>query len=76
MLGNRLPLSNTKNIPMFTLGAHTDVKNKVIISSKHIQDQLGRDSPGVGTYQYDFDKLSKSVLNRGKGGDNFSFGQS
>lgn len=28
---------------------------------------LGRDSPGVGAYQYDFNKLSKSVLNKNGG---------
>lgn len=41
-----------------------------------MQDQLGRDSPGVGAYDVDFNKLSKSVLNyKGKGGgDNYSFG--
>jgi hypothetical protein len=76
MLGRKLPLSNTKNLPMFTLAPLTDPNNKVVISSKHVQDQLGRDSPGVGAYQYDFDQLSKSVLNRGKGGDKFSFGSS
>lgn len=70
MIGNsRLPLSNTKNLPMFTLSPKTDVNRKVVISSKHVQDQLGRDSPGVGTYQFDFNKMSKSVLNSvGPGG--------
>lgn len=37
---------------------------------------LGKDSPGVGAYEYDFGQLSRSVLNRGKGGDNYSFGSS
>ena len=74
MIGNRLPLSHTKNIPMFTFSPRTDEKRKVVISNKHVQDMLGKDSPGVGAYQYDFGKLSKSVLNKGKGGDNYSFG--
>lgn len=59
---------------MFSLSPRTDANRKVVISPKHVQDMLGRDSPGVGTYQYDFNKLSKSVLNKGKGGDNYSFG--
>lgn len=74
MIGKKLPLSNTKNIPMFTFSPRTDEHRKMIISSKHVQDMLGKDSPGVGAYQYDFGKLSRSVLNKGKGGDNYSFG--
>jgi len=63
MVGRKLPLSNLKNIPMFTLSPRTDLNRKQVISSKHLVDVLGRDSPGVGAYQYDFDKLSRSVLN-------------
>lgn len=37
-------------------------------------DNLGKDSPGVGTYEYDYDKLTKSVLGKGKGGMDYSFG--
>ncbi len=46
---------------------------------------IGRDSPGVGAYAYDFNKLSKSVLSYGGPGGkaggafidkNYSFGTS
>jgi hypothetical protein len=77
MLGSKLPLSNTKTLPQFSLSPRTDPHCKMVISSKHLVDMLGRDSPGVGAYEVDFDKLSRSVLNRkGKGGgaDNYSFG--
>lgn len=67
-------MSTIKNLPSFTLSPRTDKQNKLVISSKHVQDQLGRDSPGVGSYQFDFAALSKSVLNKGKGGDEYSFG--
>jgi hypothetical protein len=80
MVGRKLPLSNLKNIPMFTFSPRTDLNRKQVISSKHLVDMLGRDSPGVGAYKYDFDKLSRSVLNAAnnpkKPGlhENYSFG--
>ena len=77
MLGRKLPLSTSKNLPMFTFSPRTDLNRKQIITSKHVQDMLGRDSPGVGAYEYDYDKLSKSVLNgkrRAAGFENYSFG--
>ncbi len=77
MLGRKLPLSTSKNLPMFTFSPRTDVNCKKIITSKHVVDMLGRDSPGVGAYEYDYDKLSRSVLNgkRRMGGyENYSFG--
>lgn len=64
MLGKKLPLSTTKNLPFVTLSPITDPNNKLVISSKHVQDQLGRDSPGVGTYQFEdsiFNKSLKSI---------------
>ena len=45
-----------------------------MISSKHFVEQMGRDSPGVGTYNYDFEKLAKRVLTSGNGGNEYSFG--
>lgn len=45
-----------------TLGAITDLNRKMVISPKHVQDMIGRDSPGVGAYAYDFMHLSQSVL--------------
>ena len=46
----------------------------MIISNEHKVDQIGRDSPGVGKYQYDYSKLASSVLSTGKGGKSYSFG--
>jgi hypothetical protein len=37
-------------------------------------DQIGRDSPGVGSYDYDYSELQKRILASGKGGNNYSFG--
>ena len=36
MFGKRLPLSHTKNLPMFTLSPKTDPNRKVVISGKHV----------------------------------------
>ena len=48
-----------------------------MITSKHISEVLGRDSPGVGSYNYDFQNLSKSVLStKGNGRADYSFGKS
>lgn len=36
---------------------------------------IGKDSPGVGSYNYDYNKLAKSILaGKGQGGQDFSFG--
>jgi hypothetical protein len=64
MLGKKLPLSTTKNLPFVTLSPLTDPNKKVVISSKHVQDQLGRDSPGVGAYQFEDSIFSQSVMQR------------
>jgi len=64
MLGKKLPLSTTKNIPFVTLSPITDPNKKMVISSKHVQDMLGRDSPGVGAYQFEDTAFNKSVLTR------------
>lgn len=64
MLGKKLALSTTKNIPFVTLSPITDPNNKVVISSKHVQDQLGRDSPGVGAYQFEDSIFNKSVISK------------
>ena len=37
----------------------SDSKNKLIISHSHIVDKLGKDSPSVGTYNNDIDKIYK-----------------
>jgi hypothetical protein len=37
-------------------------------------EQIGRDSPGVGQYKYDYADLQKKVLANGNGGSNYSFG--
>jgi hypothetical protein len=64
MLGKKLPLSTTKNLPFVTLSPITDPNNKVVISSKHVQDQLGRDSPGVGAYQFEDSVFNKSMISK------------
>lgn len=40
------------------------MNKKLVISKQHMQEVAGRDSPGVGSYKYDFEKLSKSVLSK------------
>ena len=62
MVGKSMPLSTIKNPQFITLGAITDYNRKMVISPKHYQDMIGRDSPGVGAYAYDFVHLSQSVL--------------
>jgi len=62
MLGKPLPLSTIKNPQFITLGAITDQSRKMVISPKHVQDMIGRDSPGVGAYAYEFASLSQTVL--------------
>jgi hypothetical protein len=54
----------------------TDKLSKSVISKAHIIEKIGRDSPGVGTYNYDYGKLSKSILatNGNGGGKDYSFG--
>jgi hypothetical protein len=37
-------------------------------------EQIGRDSPGVGQYNYNFAQMQKKVLANGNGGHNYSFG--
>jgi hypothetical protein len=64
MLGKKLALSTTKNLPFLTLSPITDPNNKVVISSKHVQDQLGRDSPGVGAYQFEDSVFNKSMISK------------
>ena len=63
-----------RNIPSYTMSSRTDSKHKVLISKQHKVEQVGRDSPGVGTYDYDYETLSKTVLSKGEGGHDYSFG--
>ena len=63
-----------RNIPSYTMSTHLDAKKKVIISKDHYIEQVGRDSPGVGSYSYDYDTLSKKVLGKRKPGTEYSFG--
>lgn len=57
--GQRSPVSNVRNAPSFGIPGGTDSKNKVVISSQHVVDKLGKDSPSVGAYNNDIDKLYK-----------------
>ena len=38
---------------MISLGEKTNKNNKAVISSKHVADLLGKESPGVGSYDAD-----------------------
>ena len=67
-------ISNVKNIPSFSIRERTDQFKKRVITKGHVVDQIGRDSPGVGKYEYDYSELQKRVLASGKGGNNYSFG--
>ncbi len=67
-------ISKVKNIPSFSIRERTDQFKKRIITRGHVVDQMGRDSPGVGSYKYDFCELQKKILASGKGGSNYSFG--
>ena len=68
-------LSKLKNIPSYSIYSKVDTNKKVIISKQHTVEQLGRDSPGVGTYDVDYDQLTKKVLAAGRGGgQQYSFG--
>ena len=48
-----------RNSPSFGIIGRTDSKNKLIISHSHVVDKLGKDSPSVGTYNNDIQKLYK-----------------
>ena len=67
-------ISKVKNLPSFSIREKTDHFKKRIITKGHIVDQIGRDSPGVGAYGYDYSELQKKILASGKGGNNYSFG--
>ncbi|TNV81678.1 hypothetical protein FGO68_gene3382 [Halteria grandinella] len=75
MTGQKHMLSKLKNIPSFSIYSKVDQNKKVVITKEHKVEQLGRDSPGVGTYEYDYDQLTKKVLAAGRGGgQQYSFG--
>ena len=67
-------LSKMRNIPAFSMSTRHDQNRKLVISKNHKVEQIGRDSPGVGQYKYDFHELQKKVLANGNGGHNYSFG--
>ena len=48
LTGGPLSVSNKKNAPSFSFG--TKVKKPPIISKKHVQELVGQDTPGVGSY--------------------------
>lgn len=56
MTGTALHDSGKKNQPSFSFG--TKITKPPIISKKHIQDIIGIDSPGVGTYDTNPDSLN------------------
>ena len=56
------------------MSKRTNERNKVIITSKHTQDILGKDSPGVGSYYYNYEKLASETLSILKHPAAYSFG--
>lgn len=56
------------------MSARNDKKNKMFITKNHVQDIIGRDSPGVGKYKINYDKLYKSILSNAEGERKYSFG--
>lgn len=50
-------ISKVKNLPSFSIREKTDQFKKRVITKGHVVDQIGRDSPGVGAYEYDFSQL-------------------
>jgi hypothetical protein len=74
LTGTKNMVSTLSNFPAFTMSSKIDSNKKVVISKKHSIEQLGRDSPGVGAYQYDYEKLQRKFLANGNGGNNYSFG--
>eukprot|EP00347_Sterkiella_histriomuscorum_P013432 403364728 len=77
LTGVKQVVSTKQNQPSFSMRERTDTNSKMVISSDHKVDQIGKDSPGVGQYSYDYSKLTKSVLSTNNkssgGGHNYSF---
>ncbi|CDW73463.1 UNKNOWN [Stylonychia lemnae] len=67
--------SSTKEYLLKPVGYRTDPNQKQVISSQHKVDQLGKDSPGVGAYNYDYSNLTNKILAQGSVVQNFSFSQ-
>lgn len=57
LTGQKQTISRIKNLPAYSISTRTDKMKKLIISKDHKVDQIGRDSPGVGAYNYDYSKL-------------------
>ena len=74
LIGTKHMLSKMRNIPAFSISSRHDQNRKLIISKNHKVEQIGRDSPGVGQYKYDYADMQKKVLANGNGGNNYSFG--
>jgi hypothetical protein len=67
-------LSKMRNLPAFSISTRHDKNRKLVISKNHKVEQIGRDSPGVGQYNYNFAEMQKKVLANGNGGHDYSFG--
>ncbi len=44
-------VSNIKNSPMYSINCNKRVPYKQIITKEHVQDMIGKDAPGVGSYE-------------------------
>ena len=75
LTGRSIHVSSKRNFPMISLSHRTDPNNKVMITKEHTSMIMGRDSPGVGTYTYDYSKLANKILsNHSRAGSEFSIG--
>eukprot|EP00347_Sterkiella_histriomuscorum_P009711 403340173 len=78
VLTGQKQISSTKQSPpSFSISQRVDPNKKVVISKDHIQEIIGRDSPGVGSYTYDYNRLQRILSKSNMGGvtvnDNYSF---
>lgn len=64
LFGRSVMNSKQENTPSFSFG--TKQSKNAIISNKHTHELVGKDSPGVGAYQYDVMNLSAEITKRPK----------
>ncbi|CDW79404.1 UNKNOWN [Stylonychia lemnae] len=65
LTGQKQIISTKQSPPSFSLSSRTDHNNRVIISKQHVQEIVGRDSPGVGSYNYDYSQLMNNFISKG-----------
>jgi hypothetical protein len=45
--------SQLKSSPSYSINANKKLPYKIIITKEHVQEMLGKDAPGVGSYNND-----------------------